>query len=256
MFNPPQGRLRTCLSLGTILASVILALALLVDDSTACNEAVCGSIVSKCQLTQSCRCEGRKNEDCACCKECFNCLGLLYSECCSCVGMCPMPNETYMASSRQSQIGTYNESLKINGLFKSLTEQPDTRLEFKVISFPVDFDIFTPKKEIKYQLQSIEQDVLPTKQNITTLNCTVIFLRNCMSWNSCYKECESFGATSYRWFLNGCCECVGDTCINSGIDDSRCPNCPLNENDTSLDNINEDDFDYGEGMTNEDDDFD
>lgn len=48
-----------------------------------CNEAVCASIVSKCMLTQSCKCELR---NCTCCKECFSCLDYLYAECCSCVG--------------------------------------------------------------------------------------------------------------------------------------------------------------------------
>lgn len=49
----------------------------------ACNEAVCLSIVSKCLLTQSCKCDLKK---CTCCKDCFTCLGTLYAECCSCVG--------------------------------------------------------------------------------------------------------------------------------------------------------------------------
>lgn len=50
-----------------------------------CNEVVCASIVSKCMLTQSCKCELK---NCSCCKECLKCLGKrYYEECCSCVGM-------------------------------------------------------------------------------------------------------------------------------------------------------------------------
>ena len=30
----------------------------------------------------------------------------------------------------------------------------------------------------------------------------------------------------YRWFHDGCCECVGNTCINYGINESRCLECP------------------------------
>lgn len=58
-----------------------------------CNEAVCGSIVSKCLLTQSCKCTMK---DCTCCKECANCLNYLYTECCSCVGtsLFAIPGET------------------------------------------------------------------------------------------------------------------------------------------------------------------
>lgn len=51
--------------------------------SRSCNELVCGSVVSKCLLTQSCNCNLNA---CTCCKKCFNCLGELYSECCGCVG--------------------------------------------------------------------------------------------------------------------------------------------------------------------------
>lgn len=31
----------------------------------------------------------------------------------------------------------------------------------------------------------------------------------------------SMGAKSYRWFHDGCCECVGDRCMNYGINESR-----------------------------------
>jgi len=56
---------------------------ILIYQSTACNEAVCASVVSKCQLTQSCKCDLK---NCSCCHECFTCLSYLYDECCSCVG--------------------------------------------------------------------------------------------------------------------------------------------------------------------------
>lgn len=39
------------------------------------------------------------------------------------------------------------------------------------------------------------------------------------------------GATSYRWFHDGCCECIGDTCINYGINESRCIHCPADKED-------------------------
>ena len=37
------------------------------------------------------------------------------------------------------------------------------------------------------------------------------------------------GASSYRWFHDGCCECVGQNCVNYGINESRCLKCPLIE---------------------------
>lgn len=61
-----------------------VALVFLVANVYACNEMVCASIVSKCMLTQSCKCDLK---NCSCCRECRQCLNYLYTECCSCVGM-------------------------------------------------------------------------------------------------------------------------------------------------------------------------
>ena len=33
------------------------------------------------------------------------------------------------------------------------------------------------------------------------------------------------GATSARWFTDGCCQCVGHDCIPYGINESRCTGC-------------------------------
>ena len=45
---------------------LLVSLAVLVPPVTSCNEAVCASIVSKCMLLQSCKCE--LHPDCTCCK--------------------------------------------------------------------------------------------------------------------------------------------------------------------------------------------
>lgn len=49
----------------------------------ACNQALCGSVVTKCLLTESCKCDLNNKE---CSKNCINCLNDLFIECCSCVG--------------------------------------------------------------------------------------------------------------------------------------------------------------------------
>ena len=56
---------------------------LLVEVSLSCNQMLCASIVSKCMLTQSCKCELK---NCTCCSDCVQCLSWLWDECCSCVG--------------------------------------------------------------------------------------------------------------------------------------------------------------------------
>lgn len=82
----------------------------------------------------------------------------------------------------------------------------------------------------------------PFKTNVLTVNCTVAYMAQCTSLNKCNIACQSMGATSNRWFNDGCCECIGSTCINYGINESRCLHCPEE---------NEDDFhhrydDYGQ----------
>lgn len=69
--------------------------------------------------------------------------------------------------------------------------------------------------------ETIEQEVVPKKPTIITVNCTVAFLSQCTSWMKCRTSCQSMGASSYRWFHDGCCECVGERCINYGINESR-----------------------------------
>lgn len=77
-----------------VLAVSVILVGFLTHSTHSCNEQVCRSIVSKCMLTQSCNCDMK---NCTCCKECFSCLNYLYGECCSCVDMCPKPNETQQA---------------------------------------------------------------------------------------------------------------------------------------------------------------
>lgn len=232
-----------------------------IEYSYSCNEQVCASMVSKCMLTQSCKCDLK---NCSCCKECYNCLSYLYSECCSCVGkyspewwfvidrigeritltcllqrtdMCPKPNETRNALSKKSHV---EELEGIPGLFKALTDEADEEEKWSIFTFPVDFDaaLYGAKmdKEFKYYLSeynsvglwassfffchgmhkcmtptchftcvfadSADQEldtVSKERENIITYNCTVVYMSQCLSWNKCKQNCESMGATSYRY---------------------------------------------------------
>lgn len=68
-------------------------------------------------------------------------------------------------------------------------------------------------------------------------NCTVVYMADCMSTNKCKSSCASMGASSYRWFLDGCCECVGSNCVNYGLNESKCLECPLkNHREEETDN--------------------
>ncbi|XP_037933115.1 protein twisted gastrulation-like [Teleopsis dalmanni] len=216
-----------------------------------CNELVCGSVVSKCLLTQSCQC---KLSDCSCCKDCFNCLGDLYTECCSCVDMCPKHNETLSALSPKSQIGDFDG---VPELFETLTAEDDDEqwtvvrmpkhagLKHLAGSFGVDID-----GDASVTIgDAIDRQAAIQKLPSSSINCTVIYLHVCKSNKKCAYYCESMGANSYRWFHDGCCECVGAHCFNYGINESRCASCPEAEEYVGAESNDEDDesmWDYGE----------
>jgi len=79
-----------------------------IELSSACNEAVCASIVSKCTLLKSCECEITE-DGCPCCKTCFMCLDYLQTDCCSCVGLCPKPNNTAITPPQKSRVMEFPE---------------------------------------------------------------------------------------------------------------------------------------------------
>ncbi|KAI5633191.1 twisted gastrulation (Tsg) protein conserved region domain-containing protein [Phthorimaea operculella] len=78
-------------------------------------------------------------------------------------------------------------------------------------------------------------------------------MSQCMSCDKCRASCRSMGATSIRWFHDGCCECVGDKCLFYGINESRCLACPgtgagNGTTDNALEeSLDDDELDYGEG---------
>lgn len=119
-----------------LLASVTLLLEIQLTSS--CNQMLCASAVSKCMLTQQCKCDIKT---CSCCDDCVNCLSWLWKECCSCVDLCPKPNETRVNPlSKQSHSETLEDH--IPGLFSALIEDSDEE-KWSVFTFPVDFDVQT-----------------------------------------------------------------------------------------------------------------
>ncbi|XP_020282159.1 twisted gastrulation protein homolog 1-A-like isoform X2 [Pseudomyrmex gracilis] len=232
----------------------ILLLAIGAKYSEACNEAICASVVSKCMLTTSCKCDLK---ECTCCKECYNCLNYLYDECCSCVDLCPKPNVTDNPLSRKSHVEDFSEP--VPALFQALTSEADPHERWLTMTYPVDFDMTQFKymknadEDVNYKTKtaSQEMDLNTLKPNVVTKNCTVAFMAQCCSWNKCKAACQSMGAASFRWFHDGCCECIGDTCINYGINESRCTQCPLEKEDDLKDSY--DDYGQDEDILNEED---
>ncbi|XP_044758840.1 twisted gastrulation protein homolog 1-A-like isoform X2 [Coccinella septempunctata] len=220
--------------------SLGLTLAISLGYVYTCNEAVCGSVVSKCLLTQSCNCE---LTNCTCCKDCFNCLSYLFSECCSCVDKCP--TNTDQTTKKPNLIESYVEDFlePVPGLFQALTEKADDQNRWISVTYPIDFEVteYTPKKLVKIHMKTNEQDVIP-KTDILTLNCTVAFMSQCMSNAKCKSTCITMGASKYRWFHDACCECIGERCINYGINESRCKDCPMDNSQDEMTDDEEPDY--------------
>lgn len=59
------------------------------------------------------------------------------------------------------------------------------------------------------------------------MKCTVAYMAQCLSMNKCRSSCASMGSTTFRWFHDGCCECVGQYCNEFGLDKSNCTACPF-----------------------------
>ncbi len=111
--------------------------------------------------------------------------------------LCPKPNNTVSELSRKSHVEDLTEPTP--DLFAALTDDRDTLQRWLTFTFPVDLDIKIFKnKEIKYKTINSEQEVIPLK-DLITVNCTVAYMSQCMSWNKCKASCISMGASSYRF---------------------------------------------------------
>ncbi|CAL1544094.1 unnamed protein product [Lymnaea stagnalis] len=201
----------------------------------ACNEAVCAPLVSKCMLIKCCDCDMAIKANCSCCNDCQICLSKLYTECCSCVGLCdkPDPEDDMARSSSVEEI-----SDPIPDLFKVLTDEEDREQRWTTFTYAVDLDklIMQSGKKPGMEAQQItlgKDDGLGTRTNefetgqlLGIKNCTVAFFSDCMPMAKCKASCKSMGAAKYRWFhSNGCCECVGNSCFDYGLSEPKCLRC-------------------------------
>lgn len=161
------------------------------DESIECDRFLCGSVVSKCLLTQSCQC---KLSDCHCCKKCILCLGRLFTDCCGCLGMCPKQNRTQLST--RSQIGDFEG---VPGLFESLVEDKSHH-DWTVVQIPM-------RESLESQLpNSINQEEIMEKLPISyQSNCTLVYLKTCIGLKKCTKYCESLVSASCYRNIYICC---------------------------------------------------
>uniref|UniRef100_A0A1A9W651 Protein twisted gastrulation n=1 Tax=Glossina brevipalpis TaxID=37001 RepID=A0A1A9W651_9MUSC len=173
-----------------------------------CNEYTCTSVVSKCQLKQDCQCDF---QDALCSSKCLHCLGVLFLDCCSCLDICPsLDNEDH--SNFNSQTGYLNG---IPALFNAIAAESNTE-DWTTINIPVNAGNHS--------------------------DCIMIFANKCYDHRKCLEFCSSLGSDSYRWFLDGCCECVGINCFNYGLSENHCSNCPPKDDIEDIKNLNDTDY--------------
>ena len=80
-------------------------------------------------------------------------------------------------------------------LFSALTDQDDTQGRWTVVTFPIDLDLasFMPPSKAPITGGST------LEESKVTVNCSVAYMGQCMSWNKCKASCRSMGASSYRF---------------------------------------------------------
>lgn len=213
------------------------------NTQSTCNKLFCVSVVSYCSIQEKCSCNPAVN--CSCCRECAMCLGKFYEHCCDCVNMCEK-NYTALLPTMASTVDALPDPN--NELFRALTDEPVPSLRYTIVKFPVIEELAlhhqTNTEETPFVMEHISgkgwtysgmtgaeywdyvQMELKGKVNFDlAMLCTVAYFDRCIPLNECRVSCDSMGATTFRWFHNGCCECVGNTCLNYGNTYPKCREC-------------------------------
>lgn len=220
----------------------------------------CASTVSMCMITESCRCSVLREARCH--ERCSRCLGHLFAECCGCVDMCSMLNRTAARSDqRQLQGGlrlnydslTADVRDPTDGLFEAVVRTEDAG--WTTLTYPVNVDPgqlaetddwdrvvvpgydddgyatkryrIAPNFRIHFSPNLMSVALAHRSGHLVMTNCTVAFAVQCMPLRQCRLHCAEMGASSVRWFFDGCCQCVGPHCIGYGVLQSRCEDCPV-----------------------------
>ncbi|XP_013382169.1 twisted gastrulation protein homolog 1-A [Lingula anatina] len=240
--------LAPCISLVVLVLGLFYA-------TEACNENVCAPLVSKCQLIDACECNMVDMSNCTCCKGCHQCLEDLYTECCSCVGMCP---ELTQASMMTKTSSIEDLADPVPELFRILTAEEDVHMRWTIHTYPayqelpgfvykpegfdgVEFTIDVDSNNKDVHKMRHQQGYIPSDNR----NCTVAFMSQCMPLSKCKYSCKSMGAARFRWFHEqGCCECISSECLDYGKSTPMCLNCQskneVDDDDELVDGVQED----------------
>ncbi|GMT02517.1 hypothetical protein PENTCL1PPCAC_24691 [Pristionchus entomophagus] len=189
---------------------------------------MCGPRVLKCLFDKSCNCTMRPadlvTQSCECCRECIACLGPYLTECCACVGLCELspPSsddvdvEAEEAEEYDYEIEHFDVVKETLGLFEK-TFAPMVDKQWQMYTFSV--------VEEPGPLGSRLEKEVAQSLAAPAPNCTVVYLDECVSRKNCATKCKVLMASSFRWFVTGCCECAGEHCLAGGSTRARCNHC-------------------------------
>lgn len=204
-----------------------------------CDGDFCDDVVTKCTANRRCSCDFRRV---ACRKDCVDCLEEKFGKCCGCIdSLCPVDE----SEGHSSHVGDIAES-SYDELFNVLTETDDIHgrwtvangSSFKLVDHPelgrlrVGLDEHSRKlvlshgdeQQLNSDYEGYPEDGSEQDNNIERQpsNCVVAFINKQLAMSQCKRYCRSMGASSFRWFHEGCCECVGKSCIHYGLAQPKC----------------------------------
>ncbi|KAK9878105.1 hypothetical protein WA026_020747 [Henosepilachna vigintioctopunctata] len=190
-----------------------------------CNESICASIVTKCLLMDLCKCDPNNS---TCNMKCFVCLKQYYSDCCSCVDACYLETNELVQKNEVSFIEALDNP--IPALFKALAQEPrrDDSWTSETIRLKIDLSRHIAGKTWNFQMIS-HGTRIEKGGNFFIADCTVIFKNECIGIDRCKNICLTMGSSGYRWFHNGCCQCLGESCYNFGLSEGKCKYCSFNK---------------------------
>lgn len=177
-----------------------------------CTSKVCVSRVSFCIIMKDCGCGAQPREFCGCCEDCYRCLGSnLWRKCCDCVGLCGFVslNSTGNGLGIPSKFGELSGQ-SLPTLFEALSQNTTHQM-------PVMFMTRPRKGGLKKHVSSRHKR-----------QCKVAFFDACITREDCITYCSNMGAIRYRWFRNGCCQCIDQRCLDYGELQPLCKNCLAN----------------------------
>lgn len=192
-------------------------------DSSHCNWWYCDTVVNKCWLTNRCFCVTYK-KDAKCAKECIDCLEEKFGRCCACVNLCPVFGNGTQTSHVGYTAPADGEDYPL--LFESMTESDDIFGRWRVMKINAGLYMTHPKMgQVEYAFRKAvgsNSNEISHDPELDKLECQVAFINRYLSLTRCKKTCTHMGAHYFRWFHDGCCECVGRYCLNFGLAEPKC----------------------------------